>query len=76
MSKITVATVNAMLKKNGIEERLARGDGYFYFQSGESHKWRTTMVMVNSADCLTLDQWVEGYRDMSSTNNGVGVDHE
>jgi hypothetical protein len=55
---ITVAKVNAELKKRGRLEKLTRGRGYYYFRDGSTHRWPSTMVMVNRVDALTLDQWI------------------
>ncbi len=62
MPKLTSATVNKELKRLGFQERLVRGNGYFYFFGGNAHMWNEDSVYVQSADQLTLDQWVEEYK--------------
>ena len=61
MSKVTVATVNKALKSLGVEERLFNAGSYFYFYGGDSDSWYSTSVVVSSADCLTVEQWIEEY---------------
>ena len=57
----TLSDVTAMLREKGVAERLARGEGYFYFAEGTSTIWHDTMVMTNRVDALTFDQWWSEY---------------
>lgn len=69
MSKVTVATVNKALKTLGVEERLHNAGSYFYFYGGDSESWYSASVMVSSADCLTVEQWIEEYKTLKSVDN-------
>lgn len=62
MAKVTAASVNRMLKTNGVQERLQRDSrGWFTFSLGESGQWESNIVPVRSASQLTLEQWWEQY---------------
>lgn len=63
MAKVTVATVNAALRKLGVPERLVNGGGYFYFWEGSAPGWTDTSVYVYRADELTLAEWLAAYED-------------
>lgn len=58
VERISVARVNAELKRRGRLEKLTRGRGYYYFRDGSTHRWPETMVMVNRVDAMSLDQWI------------------
>lgn len=62
----TLPAVNLKLMTLGIEERLARGDGYFYFCGGNSSTWPSTMVCVNSVRELTIPEWLGEYGRLKS----------
>lgn len=68
MARVTAATVNKELKRIGAEERLVRGNGYYYFMDGTAHMWRQTAVYVCYSDQLTLEQWMEEYHRLKSEN--------
>lgn len=63
--RLTLKEVNKVLKEFG-QERLGKGEDYYYFYSGKAHKWPETAVMVNKLNQLTLDQWVEMRRLLAS----------
>lgn len=67
-AKITVASVNKMLKGLGIQERLVNNSkcGYFYFYEGSAHTWNQTSVYVTTANDLTLEQWLEEYHSLKN----------
>lgn len=56
-----VAEVNRELKKRGVEERLRRGDGYYYFAGGDASAWETSSVYTNRADLTSVDGWLREY---------------
>jgi hypothetical protein len=66
--KITAATVNKMLKDQGVNERLVKGDGYYYFHGGRASSWPATMVMVDRVSLLTLEEWQKEFDYLSTTN--------
>jgi hypothetical protein len=55
---LTVAKLNAELKRRGILERLRRGRGYHYFVEGRAHAWYTSSVYVYRVDSLSVDEWI------------------
>jgi hypothetical protein len=56
-----VAEVNQALKKLGAEERLRRGNGYYYFAGGDAAAWETSSVYTNRAELTTVDGWLREY---------------
>lgn len=62
----TVAAVNRRLKAEGHEERLTRGNGYYYFRGGTTGSWMSTSVYVFRSDDLTVDEWMAEYRELAS----------
>lgn len=56
---LTLKKINEELERRGHKERLERGDGYFYFRSGESEQWLDRTVKVPNVNGLSLEQWVE-----------------
>ncbi len=55
---VTVAKVNAALRKLGVQEKLFRGHGYYYFGEGNASAWPSTSVYVYRVYELTIDEWV------------------
>jgi hypothetical protein len=67
MSNVTIATVNKELKRMGVEERLYKGEGYFYFIYGDAPDWvGGSSVPVFRASDLTLDQWIEEFNSLKN----------
>jgi hypothetical protein len=61
--RLSLKTVNAELAKRGCNVLLERGDGYFYFQSGEAADWLDRTVRVFG---VALD-WRRG-----ASSTGIG----
>jgi hypothetical protein len=53
--KLQLRTVNRCLRPLNIE--LCKGEGYFYFTS-PVYNFKDSMVMVNTLNQLTLDEWL------------------
>lgn len=66
MSTVTIATVNKYLKAAGHDERLCRGNGYFYFVDGEAHLWPSSSVYVYSLNQLSVGDWLAERDDLAS----------
>lgn len=64
--RLTLAKVNQALEQMGIEERLVKGQRYFYFWEGNAATWTSTMVCVERLNELTLNQWLNEYKNLSS----------
>ena len=54
--KVTLKAINEALNGLVPDVRLAKGDGYFYFTSGETANWLDTTVRVPTLSSLTLEQ--------------------
>ena len=66
--RVTVRAVNDELAKRGHKAMLVQGDGYFYFRGGEAADWLDRTVTVRTLSSLTLDQWVQAFRDLKKRN--------
>ena len=61
---LTLKQVNKALAPLG-EERLYKGEGYYYFADGNAHMWEQCSVYVYTLNQLTLEQWLEEYTRLS-----------
>jgi len=50
-----VAQVNAYLKSLGLDAKLRRGEGYYYFTGADAFGWHSEYVY--RASDLSLDEW-------------------
>src|SRR3954470_21851969 len=66
--KVTLKAINEALNGLVPDVRLAKGDGYFYFTSGETANWLDTTVRVPTLSSLTLEQWIEEFKRLKSVN--------
>jgi hypothetical protein len=48
---------------------LVKGNGYFYFWCEEAPNWHSSSVYTNFLNDLTLDQWVEEAKTLSSRHH-------
>ena len=69
--RLSLKTINAELAQRGIRALLARGDGYFYFWSGEAADWLERTVRVPNLRDLTIEQWLEQFRILKKKNVGL-----
>jgi 7,8-dihydro-6-hydroxymethylpterin-pyrophosphokinase len=61
--------VNKFLEQHGIANvRLERGHGYFTLWGVPIDDWLNRVVVVDRLDALTLDQWLEKYRQLEEQN--------
>jgi hypothetical protein len=60
-----VAEVNRELRRRGIEEKLTRGQGYYYFRNGGASNWKSSSVCVFRADDLSVDGWLQEWSSLS-----------
>lgn len=67
MTTITCATVNKYLKAAGHDERLTKGNGYFYFRDGDTGYWPATSVYVCHVNQLSVGDWL-AERDSLASN--------
>ena len=54
--RLTLKMLNDEFKRLGHDVELAKGDGYFYFHSGEAANWLETTVNGLALTSLTLEQ--------------------
>jgi len=67
----SLKATNGELERLGCDAVLARGDGYFYFRSGEATGWLDRTVRVRTLQSLTRDQWIEQYRILKQKNRDL-----
>ncbi len=74
--RITLKAINAELERRGHRAVLVKGDGYFYFTSGEAADWLDKTVNVPTLSALTLDEWISEFTRLKKLNaeimRGVG----
>jgi hypothetical protein len=51
---------------------LAKGDGYFYFTTGEAAEWLDSTVRVPTLSSLSLADWVGEFRRLRDLNGQIG----
>jgi len=66
--RLTVKAVNEELAKRGHTARVAKADGYFYFQFGEAANWLDRTVRVPTVNALSLKQWMDEYQRLTKLN--------
>ena len=66
--RLTLKAINTELAKRGHQARLEKGNGYFYFRSGEAVDWLDRTVTVPTVSSLTIDQWMQAFRDLQKKN--------
>jgi hypothetical protein len=69
--RVTLKFINDRLAELGIDARLEKGDGYFFFSGGEATDWLDRTVKVPIISALTLDQWVEEFQRLKKLNEGM-----
>jgi hypothetical protein len=70
-ARVTLKAVHDELQRLGHDVRLDKGDGYFYFRSGEANDWLDKTVKVPTLSSLTLEQWVEEFRRLKKLNHEI-----
>ena len=69
--RLTLARVNKELAQNDISALLAKGDGYFYFRSGEAADWLDRTVQVERINDLSLEEWVARFHELRQKNQQI-----
>ncbi len=69
--RVTLKAINEALTGLAKGVRLAKGDGYFYFTSGESENWLDTTVKVPTLSSLTLEQWIAEFERLKELNKTI-----
>ena len=66
--RLTLKAVNTELARRGHTAQLVKGDGYFYFESGEAAEWLDRSVNVTTLSSLSLEQWIEEFDRLRKLN--------
>lgn len=61
---VTIKSINAAIAALGGEEKLDRTKDAFYFYDGHADMWYTSVVSVYRLNHLTLDEWIERYKNL------------
>ena len=69
--RVTLKAIHDELQRLGHDVRLEKGDGYFYFCSGEANDWLDKTVKVPTLSTLTLEQWVEEFNRLKELNHEI-----
>jgi len=69
--RLHLKVVNDELKRLGHTATLAKGNGYFYFQSGEAEDWLDRTVGVRTINSKTLKEWIEEFRRLKALNQQI-----
>jgi hypothetical protein len=69
--RLHLKTVNDEMAKRGYSARLEKGDGYFYFQSGEATDWLDRTVRTRKLNDLTLKEWLAEFERLRELNNRI-----
>jgi hypothetical protein len=69
VTAITLPQVNNALRKAGIKDELVKGEGYFYFMGDEASGWRDSAVHVFRLNEMTVQQWVDQYKELKNDND-------
>ena len=69
--RLHLKVVNDELARLGHTARLAKGSGYFYFESGEAEEWIDRTVGVRTINGFTLKQWIGEFRRLKSLNQQI-----
>jgi len=69
--RLHLKVINDELARLGHTARLAKGNGYFYFQSGEAGDWLDGAVKARTINSLTLKQWIAEFRRLKALNEQI-----
>ncbi len=69
--RLTLKTINSELSKRGYAARLDKGDGYFYFHTGEAADWLDRTVRVPTLSSLTMDGWMGEFERLQALNSQI-----
>lgn len=65
--------VNKVLRSLGITEYLVRGNGYWYFDGGDSSAWYSSSVPVYRITAGTIGWWITEWLALAATNSEYSV---
>lgn len=62
---LQLRTLNNHFAIRGIQERLVKGKGYYYFAGGDAEKWRNASVNVYKLNQLGIKGWFDVWSELS-----------
>lgn len=63
---VTIKQINSAIAAQGGAEKLAKGNGYFYFYDGDAIDWRESSVYVYRLNQLSLDEWLAEWQRLKN----------
>ncbi len=69
--RLTLKAINDELRRRGHNVLLAKGDGYYYFWSGEAAGWLDRTVQTPTLNSLTLEQWLGEFHRLKDLNRRI-----
>ena len=69
--RLHLKVINDELARLGHNAELAKGNGYFYFRSGETEEWLDRSVPARTINQLTLKQWITEFRRLKELNEQI-----
>ena len=69
--RLTLKAVNDALAARGESARLIKGDGRFYFDSGDAANWIDKTVAAKTLSSLTLEQWLAEFERLRKLNRDI-----
>jgi hypothetical protein len=66
--RLTLKAIDDELRRLGHDVHLDKGDGYFYFWSGDANNWLDRTVNVPKVSSLTLEQWIGEFNKLKKLN--------
>lgn len=70
-TRVTLKAINDELARLGYMARLAKGDGYFYFQFGEAANWLDRTVDAKTVSSRTVEEWIGEFRRLQKLNEQI-----
>ena len=66
--RVTLKAINDALAGLGENARLAKGEGYFYFDLGEAANWLDKTVSTPTLSSRTVEEWIDEFRRLKKLN--------
>jgi hypothetical protein len=66
--RLTLKAINEELARRGHRVLLEKGDGYFYFRTGEAADWLERSVPVRNLTIHTLKEWIAEFERLKALN--------
>jgi hypothetical protein len=69
--RLNLKTVNDELARLGHRVLLEKGNGHFYFRTGEAADWLDPAVRVRKINEKTLKEWVAEFKRLKALNEQI-----